>query len=106
MSYKDVGNNAQPEVRQAIARFKKEGKSGVLLYWLLGSGTPPYKMGKGDAKYTDKANGKDKCVNCEFAYSKSYREAKNLKSRHICSQISGPIALEGWCRLYKKGKLL
>lgn len=98
-NYPDAGERAQPEVQQAIERFRKlsdeEKENKVLLYWLLGEGTPDYKMAPDDAAYQDSPQGKQKCANCEFAYKKV------VKDQFICSQISGDIAPEAWCRLWK-----
>ena len=100
--YPAAGLQAPPEIRLAIARFRKLPqtlKARVpLLYWLLGSGTPPYKMNPADALYgapppAAQAMGQ-KCANCRFAW-------QNVKGRnYICSQIAGPIAPAAWCRLW------
>jgi len=94
--YPKAGENAPEEVKEVINEKLEEGLPDdlPLLYAILGSGTPPYKMSKNDSSYTDEAQGKDKCSNCEFAYKKVVRD------RYICSQIRGPIKPEGWCRLW------
>jgi len=100
--YSDVEKYAkpQPEVEAAIKRFRalpEEQKAKTpLLYWLLGAGTPPYKMSKEDSKYSDISPHADRvCANCEFQY------IKTANGHYICSQISGRIRPEGWCKLWK-----
>ena len=99
MSYPGAGRYAQPEVKQAVQRFRRlplvQQENEVLLYWLLGDGTPPYKMSQPDSDYVDMSTVPGQvCGNCDFAF------------RHvgtgelICSQIRDPIAMEGWCRLW------
>ena len=52
-SYDEAGKNASEHVRQAIAEFHKlpddVKKSTPLLYFILGSGTPEYKMSREDS---------------------------------------------------------
>jgi len=97
--YPDAGENAQPEVKKAVKRFRElplaERQSQPLLYWLLGEGTPDFKMSKLDAAYQSEPRGKQKCANCEFAYKKVVRD------QFICSQIEGDIASQAWCRLWR-----
>lgn len=108
-----AGKNAQPEVKQAIKRFEKErSPDDILLYWLLGEGTPAFKMEKEDADYKAEPQEGQRCGNCEFAYSKLYRE-KSIRGkypafgpRYICSQVRGPIKKDHWCRFWKLGSLL
>jgi hypothetical protein len=100
--YPDAGVNAPEPIKQLIDRFRAlpedERDNKPLLYWLLGSGTPHYKMSKYDSKYTGHSQVEDEtCENCQFIY---YGLARK---RFICSQISGPIEKEGWCRLWKTG---
>lgn len=99
--YPDAGKNAQPEVKKAIERFRKlpaeERSKKPLLYWLMGTGTQPYKMSKEDSQYTDKTHGKQRCDNCVFAF-------KNVVSgKYICSQIQEEIKPAGWCNLWEEG---
>lgn len=99
--YSDVPENAQPEVKKAIERWRnlpiEERKDQVLLWWLLGSGTPPYKMPPKDALYVDESkNNNSNCGNCEYLY------IKTSNGHHICSQISGDVNPNGWCKLWKK----
>lgn len=99
----NVGSNAPKEVQEAIKKYfelpREEQEKTPLLYWILGSSTPPYKMSKQDTKYTDKSPGPKQCQNCEFAYKKVSR-----KDRYICSQIRGTIRPEGWCNRWIPGE--
>lgn len=96
------GPEAQPEVRQAVERWRNEEMDDPddtrhttpLLYWLLGSGTPPYKMSKEDAAYQGSPNAGERCADCEYAYEEVATGAV------ICSQMRGRISLDGWCRLF------
>lgn len=101
--YQDTGENAQPEVQQAIQRWKElpetQRLETPLLYWLLGSGTPEYKMDRGEAKYVEESEVEGQnCKNCHFAY------LHLANKRFICSQMTGPIKPQAWCRLWEKGK--
>ena len=102
LDYPQAGERAQPEVKQAIGRFRQlptaERSDTPLLYWLLGEGTPDYKMSKSDSDYQHMPNKTQKCGNCEFAYKKVVRE------QYICSQISGNITPQAWCRLWRPEK--
>ena len=93
--YEDAGPNARPGVQEEIKNFhrmvQQDKMQLPLLYWLLGSGTPPYKMSKYDTKYTNKSLGDSKCGNCEYLYYKPARD------KYICSWIRGRIMPEGWC---------
>jgi hypothetical protein len=97
--YEAAGSRAQPEVQQAIERFRKlplvERKRHPLLYWLLGESTPAFKMSKEDSNYQPVPQGKQRCDNCEFAYKKVVR------NQFICSQIEGDIEPKAWCRLWR-----
>lgn len=101
--YPNAGEDAQPGVKKEIEKFRKlppeERSKQPLLYWLLGEGTPDFKMAKKDALYTDKTKvPSQKCSNCMFAYTKV------VTSESICSQISGKIKPEAWCRLWRSGE--
>jgi len=93
-------DEAQPEVSQAVDRFREEIPEEVkseeaLLYWLLGTSTPAYKMSKEDAGYQSTPNeGSEYCGSCEYLYQSN--ETGNL----ICSKIAGPVDWMGWCRLW------
>ena len=92
---------AQPEVVSAVERFRRlpaKSRGGLpLLYWLLGNGTPPYKMSKEASVYgpTPPTHRGEICGNCRFAY------ARVLNGQLICSQIEGDIAWGAWCRLWQ-----
>lgn len=97
-AYPNAGKNAPKEVRKAINRFKKlpqdKKNNTVLLYWLLGSGTPEYKMPKDKADYKTEPQGDQVCGNCQFAYVETDGD------KHICSKVRGPIELGAWCKLW------
>ena len=99
--YPKAGVNANPLVKQAIEQFRnlpnqaKEEKP--LLYWLLGSGTPPYKMSKKDSLYQGKSYRGQNCANCRFTFMRW------VNKELICSQIQGNIELEHWCKLWASG---
>jgi hypothetical protein len=98
--YKDAYDKAPEQTKRAIESFSKEPKqvrdSKPLLYYVLGSGTPPYKMSKEASAYVDKASGKQNCGNCIFAFQSV------VTKNYICSQIRGNIRLAGWCKLWKR----
>lgn len=100
--YPDAGirGKAQPEVVEAVERFRslpaRVRAKLPLLYWLLGAGTPPYKMTREDSDYgapPPQAAG-HVCGNCRFAY------ARVLTGDVICSQIEGRVGWAAWCRLW------
>ena len=97
--YQDAYNKAPAETKKVIDAFQKEPASlraeKPLLYYVLGSGTPPYKMSKKDSEYVDKSVKKQNCANCIFTY------IKYVDKKPICSQIRGTIKLGGWCKLWK-----
>lgn len=99
--YPDAGINASECIKQKIEEFRalpehlKEEEP--LLYYLLGSGTPPYKMSKEDSLYADVSNVEGQyCINCIYSYYQPLRKVL------ICSQIRGAILKEGWCKLWNK----
>lgn len=100
--YPDAGKFAQPEVRQAVQRFRQlsfEQRAELpLLWWLLNDSTQAYKMTKLESEYVDHATtGTQRCENCDFAYL-------NVRFKtYICSQIQGEIKPQGWCRLWERG---
>lgn len=64
------------------------------LYFVLGQGTPAFKMEKNTADYgLSKVNGQS-CGNCIYSY-KNIVEEKN-----ICSQVRGEIHARKWCKLW------
>ena len=97
--YPDAGINASPEVQDLIDDFKSLPKQvrdkKVLLYYILRSGTPPYKMSKKQSAYHNQPHGNEKCGNCKFTYQKV------INGKYICSQIRGKIKLEAWCKLWE-----
>lgn len=101
--YPNVGGDAQPEVQEAIRRYKEmspeeRGKE-PLLYWLLGSGTPPYKDSREATEYTDTSETEGQtCGNCSFTY---FRTATQ---QFICSQIRGVIQPGGWCNRWEESE--
>jgi hypothetical protein len=99
--YPKAGVNANPYVKKAIRQFRmlpndvKENKP--LLYWLLGSGTPPYKMSKKDSQYQGKPYRGQNCANCRFTFMRL------VNKELICSQIEGNVKLDHWCKLWMSG---
>lgn len=98
-TYPEAGKNSPPGVKEAIREFHKMDQAYKdrmpLLYHLLGSSTPAYKMCHNDAEYQGSPKGEQKCGNCIFAY-------QNVKTkRFICAVMEGDIAPNGWCRLWK-----
>ncbi len=102
--YPGAGTRSQPEVQQAIQRYRQlpaEQRAQVpLLYWLLGDGTPPYKMSKEDSEYTEESEVEEQtCANCQYIYQANGHGDQGF----ICSQIRGEIAPAGWCNRWRKG---
>lgn len=100
--YPDAGKNAQPEVVEAIERWKKlpeeEKVAGPLWHWLLGASTPVYKLPKEAADYQDPSPvASRRCGNCRYAYQHV------LTKTSICSVVRGPIKPSAWCRLWDSG---
>ena len=99
--YPKAGLNANPLVKKAINQFRSlpnELKSQKpLLYWLLGSGTPPYKMSKKDSHYQGKPFRGQNCGNCRFTFMRL------VNKELICSQIAGNVELDHWCKLWMSG---
>ena len=96
--YPKAGANANSYIKQAIEQFRrlpnKQKENKPLLYWLLGSGTPPYKMSKKDSRYQGKPFRGQNCGNCRFTFMRWTN--KEL----ICSQIEGNVELDHWCKLW------
>ncbi len=96
--YQDAYDKAPKETKKVIEAFQNESKElrdkKPLLYYILGSGTPPYKMSKKESRYVDKASGKQNCGNCIFTFQNT------VNKTYICSQIRGTIKLAGWCKLW------
>lgn len=93
-------NDTQPEVQQAVMRFLASPDAfrdqNVLLYWLLGNGTPGFKMSKPDSDYVliSRVRG-ERCSNCVYTFQNI------VTKRYICSKIRGQIVPPGWCRLWE-----
>ena len=67
-----------------------------LLYRVLGTGTPSFKMSAGDSAYTDASQVPGQtCGNCV----RSYQHVTS--GRFICDQIRPDVVLNGWCRLWR-----
>lgn len=101
-SYPEAGQNASEYIKKSISEFHQlpdEVKATTpLLYYILGSGTPPYKMTQEDTEYTNEPlNTTQTCANCEFAYQKV------ITGKYICSQIRDEIKPQGWCNQWIKG---
>ena len=101
--YPNAGNKAQPEVKEAVERFKKlpeaEREKSPLLFWLLGEGTPNYKVSAKDSEYADISTDKGKtCSNCEWYY------VKIANNKGICSKIKPYVKPAGWCNLWTEFK--
>lgn len=99
--YPDAGGeDAQPEVQDAVERFRdlplKERAKLPLLYWLLGSGTPELKFAKADVAYGLPQARNQTCENCVFAY------AHLATGDLICSQVSGTIDPQKWCNRWSQ----
>lgn len=97
--YADARKVARPEIIKVIDKYdelpdSKKDKT-PLLYFILNSGTPDFKMSRERAGYVNKTDGKQKCSNCRFAYQKV------INGKVICSQIRGGIDLDGWCKLWE-----
>lgn len=100
--YHQAGKGAQPEVKQAIVRFRQlpvsERAEAVSLWgWLLGDdGTPPYKPTKADVGYVDHEVDEQNCGNCNSAYEHV------TSGTFICDRMEGPIEPEAWCQRWNE----
>lgn len=98
--YPEAAPEDAPEgVARAVERFREEVSEGdkanqPLLYWLLGTGTPAYKMSKEDAEYQEEAHEGERCVNCEHYF-------EDMAGKGICSQVRGDVERDHWCRLWR-----
>ena len=82
-------------VRDALEDNPPNEADGALLYDILGAGTTPYKMGKGDADYKTEPQGDQACGNCEYYYEGAQGDSG------VCSHVRGnDIQPEHWCRLW------
>lgn len=98
--YEQARRKAPDSVTDRIEEYDalpEETKKKIpLLYWVLGTGTPAYKMSKEDSEYSDKSTDpSETCGNCKYLYFNPVRE------KYICSQIRGKVKVPGWCRLWK-----
>ena len=98
--YPEAGRHAPAFVAAAVAEFHRlplhVRQTVPLLYWLLGDGTPPYKMSAPDSDYRPQTPIPGQvCGNCRFAYQQV------ISGRFICSQIRPDIRPEAWCRLWR-----
>ena len=106
-AYPKAATLGQPEVRQAVRRFFLQPAEvqewTPLLYWLLGSGTPPYKQSYELSWYTDGPSpvANQQCSNCRFAWANVDAPSALSKALYICSQIRGEINPAGWCKLWE-----
>jgi hypothetical protein len=97
--YPNAGkSNAAREVQEAVQRFREEVSESTkretpLIYWLLGTGTPEYKMSKEDAGYKQEPEGTMVCSNCQYWYVGSDGEG-------VCSKVRGQVWESHWCRLW------
>lgn len=97
--YPAAGAQAPAPVKKVIADFSRlppdVQEREPLLYYLLGSGTDPYKMDPEIAEYTDESQKEGQtCGNCERAFQKV------SNGQYLCSQIRGWIVPPGWCKLW------
>ena len=96
----DIPENAPEEVKELIRIFnetpEEERDTDILLYHVLGHGTPPYKMSKEASSYADVANDPaQSCATCEYLY------LKVNTGQYACSQIRGEVKASGWCNQFK-----
>ena len=98
--YPDAGRGAQPEVREAIKRFRQlpisERKKYPSLWgWLLGkAGTPPYKIERDWIEWKTSPVRGQKCANCQRWY------VHKATGTGICDSVSGEWRAESWCSLW------
>mgnify|MGYP000108347594 CR=1 FL=1 len=98
--YPDAPADDAPEgVREAVEVWREEVPDAVkyevpLLYWLLGAGTPDYKMPKDAAGYVDHPVDGMRCDNCEYYY-----EAPDGSA--VCSQVRGDVEADHYCDLWE-----
>ena len=98
--YPDAPADDAPEgVREAVEVWREEVPDAVkyevpLLYWLLGAGTPDYKMPKDAAGYVERPVDGMRCDNCEYYY-----EAPDGSA--VCSQVRGDVEADHYCDLWE-----
>ncbi len=97
-NYPKAGKNASKHLAHQIKEFRsmsdEERAQMPLLYFILGQGTPAFKMDKRDVDYK-KAEGKETCGNCFYAYQKV------KTGKYICSWVTGKIRPEDWCNKWR-----
>jgi hypothetical protein len=101
--YPDADKNVQPEVKEAIERFRRlpreERARLPLIWWLLLDTTQVLKPSKHEAQYIDFAkSGTQRCDNCSYSYYNLHHKV------YICSQIKGCIKPTGWCMYWERVK--
>lgn len=100
LGYEDAVKNAPPGVANRLLEFanlpEEEREDTTLLYYILGTGTPAYKMSQELSEYDPEGGSAEQnCGNCEYMYLK-------LKTgQYICSHIRGEVHFKGWCKLWK-----
>lgn len=98
--YPDAPHEDAPqEVKEAVKRWREDvdmeqKREQPLVYWLLGTGTPDYKMSKPDSDYQHQPEQGMMCSNCEYYYV-------GVDGRAVCSQVRGKVQGEHWCRLWE-----
>lgn len=103
--YQEAGEEAVPEVRKAIERFRNlpidKRKKMPLLFWLLGSSTQDYKFTQKESQYVEESLVPEQvCENCLYGYIE-LATLGTEDERIICSQIQGYIKKPGWCNRWK-----
>lgn len=97
--YEGVEKTARPGVQEEIRKFRElsmEERSQIPLWaWLLGAGTPPFKMTKVEAAYVEESPYESNCANCRHAYT------QHTSGVMICNWMRGEIKPEAWCRVWK-----
>lgn len=97
--YPKAGKYASEYLKHQIEQFRQlpneEKDTLPLLYFILGQGTPAFKMNKRDVDYK-KAEGKEACGNCRSAYQKV------KTGKYICSWVNGKIRPEDWCNKWRE----
>lgn len=88
-----------PELAALVDRLLANPNPDIpLLYQVLRSSTPLWKMSKPDSNYGP-AESQQSCGNCSSGW-------QNVLDRKlvICSQVSGRIQTADWCRLWNQGR--
>ncbi len=94
--YEGAGRTAQPEVRSALARFRRLSENERAKHsfwgWLLGpDGTPPYKMPKDQIAWAKHPVDGRECGNCQRWYIHVVTETG------ICDKVAGVWKENWWC---------